>query len=102
MNDANGPTTGAAASPEAKSSPRVLLIGIYDLGFRSLKAMIARNLNVVGVVTKPDCLLREAALSRLAREAGMALEAPRSPREASFLRWVRQLRPDLIAVSGYH
>jgi methionyl-tRNA formyltransferase len=100
--DENAPMADAVATSETKRSLRVLLFGIYDLGFRALKAMIARNLNIVGVVTKPECLIQEHALALLAQKVGMPVMAPRSPREASFIRWVKLLKPDLIAVSGYH
>src|SRR5205085_883999 len=81
---------------------RILLFGIYELGFRALEALTARRLNVVGVVTKPDSLLEAQPLARLARETGRPLLAPESPRDAAFLRQVRLLQPDLIAVAGYH
>jgi methionyl-tRNA formyltransferase len=83
-------------------APRVLLFGIYELGFRSLEAMIGRGLNVVAVVTKPEGLLEAQPVTRLAREAGLPVLAPETPRDADFLRQARQLKPDLIAVAGYH
>jgi methionyl-tRNA formyltransferase len=94
--------TDAAPVAAARPSSRILLFGIYELGFRSLEAMIARHLNVVGVVTKPENLLEAQPLTRLARETGTPVFAPESPREASFLRQARLLRPDLIVVAGYH
>jgi methionyl-tRNA formyltransferase len=92
MNNENGP----------KRTVRVLLFGIYDLGFRALEAMVLRDLDVVGVVTKPDPSLEAQPLYRLARAIGRPVFAPESPREAEFLKEVRLLRPDLIAVAGYH
>ena len=47
--------------------PRIVLIGIYQLGARSLEALLARGLDVVGVVTKPDPRVEEEPLTRLAR-----------------------------------
>jgi len=87
---------------DVQPAPRILLFGIYELGFRSLEALLARNLNVVGVVTKPEGLLEAQPITRLARETGRPVLAPESPRDAGFLRQVRLLRPDLIAVAGYH
>ncbi|HVE38672.1 MAG TPA: methionyl-tRNA formyltransferase [Planctomycetota bacterium] len=87
---------------DVQPTPRILLFGIYELGFRSLEALLARNLNVVGVVTKPEGLLEAQPITRLARETGRPVLAPESPRDAGFLRQVRLLRPDLIAVAGYH
>src|SRR6476646_561467 len=83
-------------------SPRILLFGIYELGFRSLEAMLSRSQNVVGVVTKPEGLLEAQPITRLARETGRPVLAPESPRDPGFLRQARLLRPDLIAVAGYH
>jgi methionyl-tRNA formyltransferase len=87
---------------DGRPSPRILLFGIYEIGFRSLEAMLARNQNVVGVVTKPDGLLDAQPITRLARESGRPVLAPGSPRDPGFLRQLRLLRPDLIAVAGYH
>ncbi len=87
---------------DVRPAPRILLFGIYELGFRSLEALLARNMNVVGVVTKPEGLLEAQPITRLARETGLPVLAPESPRDAGFLRQVRLLRPDLIAVAGYH
>ena len=84
------------------SGPRILLFGLYELGFRSLAAMTARNQDVVGVVTKPEPSLELQPLVRLARTLGLPLLTPDVPREAGFLREVRALAPDLIAVAGFH
>lgn len=81
---------------------RLLLFGIYDLGFRALEALVLRNLDVVGIVTKPDPSLETQPLYRLARAIGRPVLAPESPRDPEFLREVRLLRPDRIAVAGYH
>jgi methionyl-tRNA formyltransferase len=83
-------------------SPRILLFGLYELGFRSLEALAARNLRVAGVVTKPESALEEQPLTRLARALSLPLFAPETPRDPAFLRGIRALAPDLIAVSGYH
>jgi methionyl-tRNA formyltransferase len=84
------------------SEPRILLFGLYELGFRSLSAIAARNQRVVGVVTKPDPSLELQPLARLSRTLGLPLLTPDGPREARFLREVKALAPDLIAVAGYH
>jgi methionyl-tRNA formyltransferase len=93
---------GVESDAGPRISPRIVLFGIYELGFRALEALLARRLNVVGVVTKPDGLLEAQPITRLARETGRPVLAPESPRDAAFLRQVRLLRPDLIAVAGYH
>jgi methionyl-tRNA formyltransferase len=83
-------------------SPRILLFGLYELGFRSLQAMVARNFPVAGVVTKPESSLELPSLVQLARTLHLPVLAPDTPRQARFLRAVRALAPDLIAVAGYH
>jgi methionyl-tRNA formyltransferase len=96
------PTTDVRPHAIPLPASRILLFGIYELGFRALDAMLARGLNVVGVVTKPELLLEAQPITRLAREHGRPLLAPESPRDPGFLRQARLLRPDLIAVAGYH
>lgn len=81
---------------------RILLFGMYKLGHLSLDALIARGMDVVGMVTKPDPRIDQEPLARLARSRGLPLLLPAAPREPGFLRQVRRLRPDLIAVAGYH
>src|SRR5262245_7723428 len=85
-----------------ESDPRILLFGLYELGFRALEAMAARNLRIAGVVTKPEDSLESQPLAGLAKKMGVPLLAPESPRRAEFLRRARTLAPDLIAVAGYH
>lgn len=81
---------------------RILLFGLYELGFRSLEALAARDLRVVGIVTKPESALDRLPLIRLARTLGLPVFTPETPRRATFLREVTSLSPDLIAVAGYH
>lgn len=88
--------------PETKPATRLLLFGLYELGFQALQALAARDLTIVGLVTKPEEALDERPLARLAQSIGVPVLAPESPREARFLREVKRLAPDLIAVAGYH
>ncbi len=81
---------------------RILLIGLYKLGHLALEAMLRRGTDVIGVVTKPDPLLGGEPLACLARSRGLPLLAPPGPRDAAFLKEMKALRPDLIAVAGYH
>jgi len=81
---------------------RIVLIGIYQLGARSLEALLARGLDVVGVVTKPDLRVEEEPLTRLARSRGIPVFLPARPGEPGFVEQVRALRPDLLVVTGYH
>src|SRR5579862_4214332 len=81
---------------------RILLFGMYRLGFLSLDAMLARGMKVVALVTKPDPLIEEEPLAQLAKSRGIPLFMPSGPGEADFLKALRPLRPDLIVVAGYH
>ena len=99
MNRLNVRNTGDVGSG---SRTRILLFGMYRLGYLSLEEMLARGLEVVGLVTKPDPLIEEEPLAQLARSRGLPLLIPTRPGGAEFLKHVRRLRPDLIAVAGYH
>jgi len=81
---------------------RIVLIGIYQLGARSLEALLARGLDVVGVVTKPDLRVEEEPLTLLARSRGIPVFLPSRPGEAGFVEQIRGLCPDLLVVTGYH
>jgi methionyl-tRNA formyltransferase len=82
--------------------PRIVLIGLYQLGARSLEALLARGLEVVGVVTKPDPRVEEEPLARLARSRGIPVFLPARPGEPGFVEQVRGLRPEVLVVTGYH
>lgn len=88
--------------PESAPRVRVLLFGLYDLGLRALEAMEARTLDVVGIVTKAEPTLEAQPLVRLARATGRPVFAPESMRDPEFLRRIRRLAPDFIAVAGFH
>lgn len=90
------------STSDSRTPSRILLFGLYELGFRSLEALVRRDRDVIGVVTKPDVSLEAQPMIRLARTIGTPVFAPESPKDAAFLRQVRALRPDLIAVAGYH
>jgi len=81
---------------------RILLFGLYKLGHLALEALLARGMHVIGMVTKPDPYLDGEPLACLARSRGIPLFLPQNPRDRGFLRSVKSLRPDLIAVAGYH
>jgi methionyl-tRNA formyltransferase len=81
---------------------RILLIGLYKLGHLSLEAMLRRGMDVIGVVTKSDPLLDGEPLACLTRSRGLPLLVPPGPRDPAFVKRVKALHPDLIAVAGYH
>jgi len=80
----------------------ILFIGIYGLGAQALDALLRRGCKVVGVVTKPDRGPGQSALFSLIERERLPVFMPESPREASFLDRVEALKPDLVAVAGYH
>jgi methionyl-tRNA formyltransferase len=94
----DAPYRGSAPS----RSPRIVLFGIYDLGVRALEALTTRNLDVVAVVTKPETEPIEQPIAKLARSLRKPVLTPESPGERDFGARMRDLRPDLIAVAGYH
>lgn len=80
----------------------ILFIGIYGLGAQALDQLLRRGCRVVGVVTKPDRGPGQAALFSLIERDRIPAFMPESPRESSFLDRVEALKPDLVAVAGYH
>ncbi len=81
---------------------RVLLFGLYELGLRALEGMEATPFEVTAIVTKPEPMLEAQPFVRLARATGRTVFAPESPRDPEFLRQVRRIAPDFIAVAGFH
>src|SRR5689334_16930450 len=91
-----------ASNPKAVPRAQVLLFGLYELGLRALESMAARGLDVVGIVTKAEPIVEAQPFVRLARAMGHPVFTPESMRDAEFLREIRRLAPDLIAVAGFH
>lgn len=81
---------------------RIVQFGIYKLGYRALVSLLEEEMNVVGVVTKPDPGVDDEPLALLARSQGIPLLAPAAPGEPGFVKALRALRPDVIVVTGYH
>ena len=79
-----------------------LFVGIYGLGALALDALLRGGCRIAGVVTKPDRGPGQAPLFSLIERERLPVFMPESPREASFLDRVEALKPDLIAVAGYH
>lgn len=80
----------------------IVLVGIYALGALALNRLLRRGFSVGGIVTKPDTGPGQTSLLSLARQEGLPVLMPESPRDRSFLDRVEALKPDLIAVAGYH
>lgn len=80
---------------------RVLVFGIYKVGSDALHSLMRRGVDVVGVVTKSDSR-EEQPVAVAARDRKLPLFIPDSPGEEPFIQQIALLKPDLIAVSGYH
>ncbi|WP_432498458.1 methionyl-tRNA formyltransferase [Kineococcus gypseus] len=86
---------------------RLVLAGTPEVAVPSLEALLASSHEVVAVLTRPDAPAgrgRRAAASPVAlraREAGLPLLQPRSPREPGFLAQLAELAPDACPVVAY-
>src|SRR4051812_26883838 len=81
---------------------RILLIGIYGLGARALEALLQRGFHVVGLLTKPDTGEGQRPLLDLAARENLPVFMPASPGERGLAGKIRALKPDILAVAGYH
>ncbi len=81
---------------------RIVFFGIYDIGVQSLANLYRRGRNIVAVVTKPDMDGALQPVADWATRNRFAVLQPTSPKEPGFIERIRSLRPDLIAVAGYH
>lgn len=81
---------------------RIFLVGIYGLGARALEELLQRGVRVAGLLTKPDPGEGQRALRELAARGQLPLFEPESPSEHGLAAQIRRLKPDLIAVAGYH
>lgn len=81
---------------------RIVFVGIYKIGVEALTALVARQANLVAVVTKPSTPSETQPVAVAARSLGLQMHEPESPRESAFLDAMRALEPELIVVAGYH
>lgn len=86
---------------------RIVFMGTPDFSVDTLKSLIGSNHEVVGVVTQPDkpkgrggkmqfTPVKEAAL-----EAGIEVYQPKKVKEESFIKTLRELKPDVIVVVAF-
>ena len=86
---------------------RILFMGTSGFAVPALKALLASEHEVVGVVTQPDRPAgrgRQARLSpvkEVALEAGFPIHQPEKVREESFIALVREMSPDAIVVAAF-
>lgn len=81
---------------------RVILFGIHQIGLCAMTEMVEHGMNVVAVVTKPSTELEQQPVAVQAARAHLPVLQPVSPRTPGFIQELRGLKPDLIAVAGYH
>jgi len=81
---------------------RIVFFGIYKIGVDSLHSMLRCDLDLVAVVTKPSTVTDNQPVAQCAVENGLFLLQPNSPKEEKFNNIIKDLRPDLIVVAGYH
>ena len=87
---------------------RIVFMGTAPLACASLEALTRQpDFEVVAVVTQPDrpkgrdLKLQPAAVKELASRKNLPVLQPEQARSETFLRDLRALRPDLIAVAAY-
>jgi len=86
---------------------RIVFAGTPAPALPSLRALLDSDHDVIAVVSRPDVptgrgrKIAAAPVSALAREAGVELLTPDSPRDPDFVARLRQLAPDAAAVVAY-
>lgn len=80
----------------------IFFVGIYGLGARALEELLQRGFRVAGLLTKPDRGDGQRALLELAARERLPVFQPESPSERGLLPRLRALKPDVMAVAGYH
>jgi methionyl-tRNA formyltransferase len=86
---------------------RIVFMGTPAFAVPSLKALIDGGFNIVAVVTQPDRphgrgrRLRPSPVKETALESGIEVIEPQKIRDEGFLKRLKTLEPDLIAVVAY-
>jgi len=87
---------------------RVVFFGTPVFAVPSLRALVAEEVEILGVVTQPDrpqgrsrSALVPPPVKEVALELGLPLQQPERPRGDIFLTWLRRLAPDLGVVVAY-
>ncbi len=86
---------------------RILFLGTPEFAVASLRYLVERGYNVVGVVTAPDkpagrgLAVRGSAVKCYAQSVGLPVLQPERLRDEDFLRAVADLRPDLGIVIAF-
>ena len=86
---------------------RVVFMGTPDIAATCLKRLLAENVDIVGVYTKPDMpknrgmKLEMSEVKKLALAAGLPVYQPVNFKEDATVEELRSLQPDVIAVVAY-
>ncbi|MBO73136.1 MAG: methionyl-tRNA formyltransferase [Flavobacteriales bacterium] len=86
---------------------RIVFLGTPDFAVASLKALIDKGFDVVGVVTMPDkksgrgMKLQESAVKKFASAQGITVLQPDNLKDESFQLELRNLNPDLQIIVAF-
>ena len=88
-------------------SPRIIFMGTPDFAVASLKALVEKDYNIVGVITAPDKpagrgrKINTSAVKKYAESVGLNLLQPEKLRDESFLEELKNLNADLQIVVAF-
>ena len=88
-------------------SPRIVFMGTPDFAVASLKELVEKGYNIVGVITVPDKpagrgrKLNSSAVKKYAESVGLNLLQPEKLRDESFLKELKELNADLQIVVAF-
>lgn len=90
-----------------KEEARILFMGTPEFAVESLKALVEKGYNVVGVVTMPDkpagrgYSLRPSPVKQYALQQGLPVLQPEKLKDEVFLNELRKLKADLQVVVAF-
>lgn len=88
-------------------SPRIVFMGTPDFAVASLKALVEKEYNIVGVITAPDKpagrgrKINTSAVKKYAESVGLNLLQPEKLRDEEFLENLESLNADLQIVVAF-
>ena len=88
-------------------SPRIVFMGTPDFAVASLKALVEKDYNIVGVITAPDKpagrgrKINTSAVKKYAESVGLNLLQPEKLRDEEFLKELKILNADLQIVVAF-
>lgn len=88
-------------------SPRIVFMGTPDFAVASLKALVEKEYNIVGVITAPDKpagrgrKINTSAVKKYAESVGLNLLQPEKLRDEEFLVDLKNLNADLQIVVAF-